>query len=471
MIRRVVVLGLVLVLAAAACDGGGDDAGDGTGADTGEASGVDPAECGLEEFDAAEKPVEITFWHQQTDSNEEALVALTDEFNASQIDVVVELVQFPEYEDVFTKWRAGLEGEELPTVAVLEETAVQSMVDSQSTVPVEACVEADDYDLDDFLPQAVGYYTTQDVLRAMPWNISNPVLFYDKATFVDAGLDPDDPPATLEEVREYSQQIVDSGAAQYGMALPTRDFINEFWYAKGGQEYVDNGNGRDERTTAAHLDTEFGIELWTWWNDMVESELALDTPAPQESVDHLLAIGNGDAAMTIDGSSALGPALDVLSSGQFEGVELATGVLPGLEEGGGVPVGDGAIWISKASSLEQRGAAWQYLKFLSEPAQQVELHLAGGYVPTRLSAVDDPAVQARWEEEPAFRSAVDQLVESETTTATVGSVIGDYQGVRNAVTKALEAMLRGDLTPEEALAQAQQEADAAIQEYNTRIGE
>ncbi|MCZ7530517.1 MAG: extracellular solute-binding protein [Acidimicrobiia bacterium] len=143
----------------------------------------------------------------------------------------------------------------------------------------------------------------------------------------------------------------------------------------------------------------------------------------------------------------------------------------GVEEGGGVPVGDGSLWISEAASPEQRGAAWQYIKFLSEPEQQAELHLAGGYVPTRLSAIDDPAVQARWEEEPAFRFAVDQLVESETTLATVGSVIGDYQGVRNAVTKALEGMLAGDLTPEEALAQAQQEADAAIQEYNARIGE
>ncbi len=466
MIRRVIALGLVLGLAVAACGGGGDDSGG-----DGEAGGVDPAECGLEQFAAADKPVEITFWHQQTDSNEEALVALTDEFNASQSDVVVELVQFPEYEDVFTKWRAGLESGDLPTMAVLEETTVQAMVDSQSTVPIEACVQADDYQLDDFLPQALAYYTTQDVLRAMPWNISNPVLFYNKAIFEAAGLDPNDPPATLEEVRQYSQQIVDSGAAPYGMTLPTRDFINEFWYAKGGQEYVNNGNGRDARATKANLDTEFGLELWTWWDDMVQSGLALPTPAPQENIDHLLALGNLQAAMTIDGSSALGPALDVLGSGQFQGVELATGVLPGFEEGGGVPVGDGALWVSKAATPAQRGAAWQYIKFLSEPAQQVQLHLAGGYVPTRLSAIDDPAVQARWEEQPAYRAAVDQLVDSETTTATVGSVIGDYQGVRNAVTKALEGMVRGDLTPEEALAQAQQEADAAIQEYNARIGE
>lgn len=465
MIRRVVVLGCVVALAAAACSSGSDS---GSGDDAG---GSDASECGLDAFESADKPIDITFWHQLTDSNEEALEALTEEFNTAQSDVVVDLVAFPEYEDIFTKWRAGIGGGDLPTMAVLEETTLQSMVDSQSTVPIQACVDADEYSLDDFLPQAIGYYTTQEVLRAMPWPVSNPVLLYNRTLFQDAGLDPDVPPATLDEVRDYSQQIVDSGAATYGITLPTRDFINEFWYAKGGQEYVNNGNGREERATAAQLDTDFGLELWTWWNDMVQSGLALPTPAAGENIDHLLAVGNRDSGMTIDGSAALGPALDVLSSGEFEGVELAAGVLPGVEEGGGVPVGDGSLWISQAASPEQRGAAWQYIKYLSEPAQQVELHLAGGYVPTRLSAIDDPAVQARWEEEPAFRFAVDQLVESETTLATVGSVIGDYQGVRNAVTKALEGMLAGDLTPEEALAQAQEEADAAIQEYNTRIGE
>lgn len=468
MMRRGVALGLTLVLAAAAC-GGGDD--DDSAADGGDASVVDPAECGLDEFAAADKPVEITFWHQQTESNQEILESATAEFNASQDEVVVELVQFPDYEDIFTKWRAGLEGGDLPDLVVLEETTVQAMVDSRSAVPIEACVEADAYDLDDFLPQAIAYYTTQDVLWAMPWVISNPVLIYNETVFREAGLDPEDPPATLGEMREAAQQIVDSGAAPYVMSLATRDYVNEFLYAKNRQEYVNNGNGRDERATAAQLDTEIGLEIWTWWNDVVQDGLALDTPAPTENVDHLLALGNGDAAMTIDASSVIGPALEVLSGGEYEGVELAAAPLPGFEEGGGVPVGDGALWISKASPPEKRGAAWEFVKFLSEPAQQVELHLSGGYVPTRLSALDDPAVLARWEEEPAFRAAVTQLVESETTSATVGSVIGDYQGVRDAVTKALEGMLRGDLTPEEALAQAQEEADAAIQDYNARVGE
>ncbi len=33
----------------------------------------------------------------------------------------------------------------------------------------------------------------------MPFNVSNPVFYFDKNAFRKAGLDPDKPPATLDE--------------------------------------------------------------------------------------------------------------------------------------------------------------------------------------------------------------------------------------------------------------------------------
>jgi hypothetical protein len=49
-------------------------------------------------------------------------------------------------------------------------------------------------------------------------------------------------------------------------------------------------------------------------------------------------------------------------------------------------------------------------------------------------------------------------------------VIGDYQGVRDAVRDGLVAMLAGKRSPGEALGDAQREADAAIEAYNRRVG-
>jgi hypothetical protein len=54
--------------------------------------------------------------------------------------------------------------------------------------------------------------------------------------------------------------------------------------------------------------------------------------------------------------------------------------------------------------------------------------------------------------------------------ANIGSLIGDYQGVRNAVADGIEQMVANNMSPQAAASFAENEANAAIQSYNSRIG-
>jgi ABC-type glycerol-3-phosphate transport system substrate-binding protein len=184
-------------------------------------------------------------------------------------------------------------------------------------------------------------------------------------------------------------------------------------------------------------------------------------------------MGNSEVAMTIEASGALGPVFDVLSTGQYDHVDPGVGPLPSLRPGGGVPIGDGALWMSAKSSRAKQAAAWKLVKFLSAPEQQAAFAIGskGGYIPVRRSSLDDPELQALWAENPALRVPYDQLESGPTNPATVGSVIGDYQGVRDAVTEGLTRMLANGVSPKKALAGAQRQADEAIRAYNDRIGE
>ena len=180
---------------------------------------VNAADCGLAEFAKAGKPVEVKFWHAMTRANSEWLGRETKKFNSSQPDVHVTLVQFASYQDLLTKYLAGLSTKDLPDLFHPEDTTVQRMIDSQSVMPVQACVDADHYSLAKMLPRATAYFSFNKVLYGMPWSLSNPVLWYNKTAFVKAGLDPNKPPQTLAQVKEYSQKIVRSGAATHGLSL------------------------------------------------------------------------------------------------------------------------------------------------------------------------------------------------------------------------------------------------------------
>ena len=438
------------------------------GASTPRAAG---AACPVDALGPNDK-VELTFWHVLTAENEAVLQGLIAQFEATHPNITVKLVNQTAYTDLFQKYTAGLSTGDLPDVAQFEETTLQQLVDSQSTVPIAACVKADKYPLQDFLPRATGYYTINGQLQGMPWVVSNPVVVFNKTAVVKAGIDPAKAPETFEQLRAYAQKVVDTGAAKTGMSLPIFPYVIEYLYAKSGLQYVNNSNGRKARATTSVLASPGGQKIWTWWKTMVDDGLALNTGATQGGTDHLFAIANGNAAITIDASSVLGPAYGVLSTGQFPGVELSVWPLPALKPGGGVPVGDGSLWIPKATEPKKKAAAWELIKFLVDPAQIASLTVSsqGGYIPIRRSSLKDPALQALWAERPFLRVPYDQLAAGPDNATTQGSVIGAYQGVRNAVRDGFVRMLTQGQSPKASIKQAQQEATTAIQDYNSRVG-
>src|SRR5690606_6712383 len=131
--------------------------------------------------------------------------------------VRVRLLNQDSYENNFDSYRTATPNDR-PDVVQLPEYYLQAMIDSGTAVPAQACVEASGFDTDALLDPAEAYYTVDDVLWAMPFNVSNPVLYYNKAMFEAAGLDPEAPPRTLEELRSASEAIVSAGVAPFGIA-------------------------------------------------------------------------------------------------------------------------------------------------------------------------------------------------------------------------------------------------------------
>jgi sn-glycerol 3-phosphate transport system substrate-binding protein len=454
---RIGAAGVVAALLAAAC--GGNDGGGGGD----KASGKCPIGAIAK---TTRKPVDIVFWHAMTQANEVTLKKLTDQFNASQGEVRVKLVNQTAYDDTFTKFKAGLASGDLPDLVQLQDTALQLMIDSQAVLPAQACVDADKYDLSDHINRVVDYYRVKNVLWPMPFNVSNLLLLYNKQAFTKAGLDPEKAPANFDEIRAASEKIVSSGAAKSGIALKTAPEYPEQWLAKAGQPYVNNGNGRQARATKVTFDNAAGLDVYTWLSSMVKDKLLLATP--NQGFNHLLAVANGNAAMSVESSASLGTLLGVL--GNYPSVTLGVGAFPGPEGRGGVLVGGAALYILNKSSPAKQEAAWRFAKFLNEPASQATWSAGTGYVPIRKSAIDLDPIKKRWAEVPGFKVAYDQLLAGVDNEATAGPVIGDYVGVRKAVEDALQAMVTTGTPPKQALDRAAQRANAAIAEYNTRVG-
>jgi len=459
------VLGLLLL--AAAC--GGDDDGGGGG---GGGAAAD-AECPVDALDAADGPVEITFWHGMVARNEEILRSLTDAYNSSQDKVRVRLVYQGTYNDTAEKFENGVRsGEGLPQMVQLEETRLQFAIDSEAMLPAQACVDADDYDVSDHVPAVLDEFTVEDTLWPMPFNVSNPVLFYIKPRFSDAGLDPDHPPATFDELREASQKLVDGGDVDTGLALDLKPNYIEQWFAQENQPLVDHDNGRTGRAETMNLDSDLGRSIYEFLDGMLSDGLARSVGRNERGVDHLLALAQGDAAMTIGTSAAIGPALAVIRSGEVDLTEQDIGIAPypspTADPPGGTTVGGASLYlVGEGTSDEQKAAAWDYAKFLNTPETQATWSETG-YIPIRQSAVDLDPVPQLWQQTPGYKVAFDQILASHSDFG--GPVIGAYFETREAVVKSLERMFQEDQSPEDAVRTANEEAERQIGDYNSRAG-
>ena len=467
--RMVAALG-ALALTAGACGSGSSGKG-ATVTTAGGSQSLPP--CPLAALRSAKKPVEITYWHAMTRANADELVKLTRDFNSQQHDVHVTLSASASYADNTTRFKAGLSTGDLPDLMQGEDSSVQTLIDSQTILPAASCLKADGANTSDLIPRVVSYYSVNGVLYAMPFNDSNPILYYNKAAFRKAGLDPEKPPVTFDEVKADAQRIVQSGATKFGIALKTDAWPIEHWLAKSGHTIVNNDNGRKARATKVTFDDATGISIFTWIDDMVKSKLALSTGT--SDYNHYLAVGNGQAAMTIDTSAALGTIATLFAAGQYKNVQLGVGPMPGPESpDGSVLVGGAANYIVNKSAPEKQAGAYEFAKFLASAKIQSEWAAATGYVPVSKTAATLSPLAERYAQQPEYKVAYDQLLAGPVNVATSGPVLGAYgsarEGMRGAIVDALSRMLDSKLTPSQAVADAAQQADAAIADYNSRIG-
>jgi sn-glycerol 3-phosphate transport system substrate-binding protein len=437
---------------------------------------ADLPQCPVDALDAASEPVQITMWYGLSGILEDVLSELTDEYNASQNRVRIRIENQGGYREVLDKFGQSRQGGR-PELVVFPEYTVQQIADSDSVIPVGACIESSGFDTSPLLPRALLAYQTEGVQWGMPFNVSNPVLYYNRKMFEAAGLDPDESPVSLEQLRETSQALVDSGAAGTGIALDSGvdsggGWFLEQWFARAGELYADNGNGRLAPATRVLYAGPFGVEVMTYVQSLINDGLAVTVGDNPQGQDSLLKLADpaSPAAMAIATSAALGTVLDALGGGLIPGLtpaDVGVGPMPGPGETPSATVGGGALYVVADKGDAQAAAAWDFVQFLVSAESQSKWAAASGYVPVREDALELEPLRTTYRDDPRFKVAYDQVVAGADDLAAVGPVLGPLREVRAVTATGVAAIFDGaDVAS--TLAGTAAQSDALIADYNAR---
>ncbi|PTM58572.1 ABC transporter substrate-binding protein [Desmospora activa] len=418
---------------------------------------------GSKENVTADGRTKVIWWHSMGGELKSAVDHLVKEFNDSQSEVYVEAVYQGEYDESLNKLKASLGSNSGPTMVQVYEIGSRYMIDSNLITPIQTFVDKNDYDLSQLEENIIGYYTIDDQLNSMPFNTSNPILYYNKDRFEEAGLDPDTPPTTFEEVEKAAKQLTDDG--NKGASFAMYGWFMEQFFANQGAELVNNGNGRDKLATQSLLSSDAGVETLTWWKKMIDDKTALNLG--RKTDDTKKAFTSGQVAMTLDSTASLRGIVDSVG----DKFEVGTAPLPrpkGADEGG-VIVGGASLYILNNRPETEQEAAWKFIEFLTQPKQQAYWHIHTGYFPITKAAYDEPAIKENMEKFPQFQTAVDQLHDTTLNRATQGALMGVFPEARQITEKAMEEVINGQKTPEKALKDAEKEITQKIEQYNKTV--
>ena len=481
------LLGVVATgaLVLAACGSPPSTEGSGPGRTDGGEGGVDPATCPIDALAEADGPVEINLWFGGlVEPPVNVMTDLVEEFNASQDEVVVTADnQGVAYAEVMRKYRgASATPAQLPDIIYLEDTTLGEMVDKGQVLPAEACMVADDYDLEQITASARAAYTVDDVFYPGYMNVSSPILYFNKAHLTEAGLDPAAAPTTLAEIEEVARTLKEKGVSDKPLSFLANQWFFNTWVVGAGDDIVNNDNGRSEPATEATFDTESALEVLTWLDRMNEDGLLNPFPRTDGSIDHYLAVVTEASSMIVETSTASGTIAAALGgeiSASENGIDLdaaalsganlvpASAQLPGVSAPGQVYASGGAFFMLNTGSDAEQAAAWEYMKFLLKPENAKRWHIEGGYIPVVKEAINDPEVlefQRNELEGVLLKPSVEQL--SAADPDRVSPLIGPNTDFEKIVQGAMERVLFEDADPAEALSQAEAEATALLEDYN-----
>lgn len=315
-------------------------------------------------------PTEIQLAHQLTDEQALGLQQLIAAFNEKNKDVII------------TPVRRSIETDPATLNLVVRED-VARFVGKQGYQPLyqvmsqaKVAFKTNEFSAD----LKAGVTDPKGRYKALPLAYSTPVLFYNKALFKKANLDPDNPPKTWREVQQTAGALINAGVTcPYTTSHPAWIHIDNL-AARHGLPVTDKSNKQLLFNSLLFVKH---IALLSSW----------------AKSDYMIYYGRGDAADKhfadgkcgmLTSSSYLATALK--SSPGSNALDFGMTSLPYHEDISKTPsntLADGAsLWVGANLKPAQNKAAARFVSFLLTPENQVDFAHRGGFLPLTPAARD-----------------------------------------------------------------------------------
>ncbi len=405
---------------------------------------------------------EIQWWHAMTGGNNEVVVKLAEEFNASQREYKVVPTYKGSYPDTMNAGIAAFRAGNAPHILQVFEVGTATMMAAKGAVkPVfELMKEAgESFDPKAYLPAITGYYSTaKGDMLSMPFNSSSMVMWVNKDALKKAGLNADQPPKTWPEVFDAAKKLKAAGHATCGFSTAWTTWANiEQLSAWHNVPLATKANGLDGFDTELKFNGPVQVKHLQTLVDL-QKDKTFDYSGRTNAGEGRFT--NGECPIFLTSSGFYG---NVKGNAKFDWAAVPMPYYPDVQ---GAPqnsiIGGASLWVMGGKSAAEYKGIARFFTFLSDTDRQAKLHQESGYLPITRAAYDKTKASGFYDKNPSLQTALIELTNKEPTENSRGLRLGNMVQLRDVWAEEIEAALSGQKPAKDAL-------DAAVARGNTML--
>ena len=325
---------------------------------------------------AAQDAVTLQMWSR--DSNQNFLRELVDMWNSSHTNQI-ELTVIPSA-DFVTRVGVASAGGEAPDLLPIDLIYVPAFAKAGNLTEIGSFIDGLPY-ADKLSPSHIHLGEYDGGRYAVPFAAEGSVLLYNKGLFEQAGLDPEKPPTTWDEIYEDAKAITALGEGIYGYYFAGACAgCNAFTYlpliwASGGDVLSDDGLTATVDSPEVRAALEFYKKMWD--EGMIPPSAQADT-----GTDFLNAFLTGTIGMAGSGAFSIA----TLKNDHPE-IDFGLTFLPGQEGGKSSFAGGDSIAITSSSA--HAAEAFEFIQWVLSDEIQLQMFAARGQLPLRSDLIDN----------------------------------------------------------------------------------
>lgn len=329
--------------------------------------------------ESSSEPITLSVWAPFTGSDGDVLRELVNNYNETNEDNITVELDIMDNDTLQARLPSAVSTGTGPSFVLVGIEFLQQYAENGLIEDISDFWETTGIDESNFYENVLEKSYIGDTLYGVPMQYNLQYLYYNKDIFEAAGLDPEAPPTTLDEMEEYALACTDASKNQYGLAFPMDSvwFIQYLW-ANGGDVISEDG-------TENLINSQENIDTLTWIQNLAVNEGA--TPQGLTAVDADTMFQAGQIAMYTSGP------WNINGLNQL-GINYGITAIPAGSDGAYSPEGGCSYMLTAGADDATREAVYKFMAYWLSDATLKEWSNRNGFPVWSYSVLEDEEIQA-----------------------------------------------------------------------------